>query len=105
MQTLCTDLTPVLSYLMGLFTRSPQPSTLDQDFIQRYWDLASHVDALEAQLDERLDELERRYKRAEQSERRLDQKRADEPCADVEAQEGRRQSVFDIARRAINESG
>jgi len=79
-----------------------QPSTLDQDFITRYWDLSSRVDALTAQLDERLDELERRYKRAEQSERRLDAKRADTPCPEDEEPPGRRYGVMDIARRVVD---
>lgn len=63
------------------FTRH-KPPTIDQDFITRYWDLAGKVDKLESVLDERLDEVERRYKRAEQAERRLEGKRveADKPC-------------------------
>jgi len=86
---------------MWPFSTKLPPSTLDQDFIQRYWDLSARVDALSAQLDERLDELERRYKRAEQSERRLDSKRAEEDWPDDEQPSGRRQTVYDIAKRAM----
>ncbi len=87
---------------MWPFSTRAQPSTLDQDFIARYWDLHSHVSALEAQLDERLDELERRYKRAEQSERRLDEKRSEEsPCPDA-TPDGAARSVFDIAKRVVD---
>jgi len=84
------------------FSTQPQPNTLDQDFIARYWDLQSHVNALEAQLDERLDELERRYKRAEQSERRLDEKRVKSPCDEDLPPSGRRYGVMDIAKRVVD---
>jgi len=87
---------------MWPFSTSVPPSTLDQDFIKRYWDLSSRVDSLDAQLDERLDELERRYKRAEQSERRLDEKRDKPPCPDDVANPVERTSVYDIAKRAMN---
>lgn len=90
---------------MWPFSTSPQPPTLDQDFITRYWDLEGRVTALDAQVTERLDEVERRYKRAEQSERRLDEKRAESPCPEDEQPSGRRQSVFDIARTAMNGAG
>lgn len=84
------------------FTPPPLPNTLSQDFIERYWDLESRVTALDAQITERLDELERRYKRAEQSERRLDEKRAKEtPCPDA-TPDGAARSVFDIARRVVD---
>lgn len=89
---------------MGWFSTPEPPSTLDQDFIQRYWDLVGRTDSLEAHLDDRLDELERRYKRAEQSERRLDEKRAKEtPCPDA-TPDGAARSVFDIAKRVMRES-
>jgi len=43
--------------------------------IARYWDLSARVQTLEDRLDSSLDELQRRYQRAEQAERRMDQKR------------------------------
>ena len=65
------------------FRQKVQPSTLDQDFISRYWDLVGRVDSLEAHLDDRLNELEKRYKRSEQAERRLQEKRElANPCED-----------------------
>ena len=87
---------------MGWFSDSVQPSTLSQEFIERYWDLESRVTALDAQMTERLDELERRYKRAEQSERRLDEKRQDIPCPEQAEAGSVRTSVYDIARKAMN---
>jgi len=70
---------------MKLFKRSSSVSTIDQDFITRYWDLVGRVDALEAHLADRLDELEKRYKRAEQSERRLKEKQQKgEDCEDCD---------------------
>ncbi len=88
---------------MWPFSTQAQPPTLDQEFITRYWDLAARVDSLESQLDGRLEYLEKTYKRAEQSERRLDEKRAREtPCSDA-TPEGDARSVFDIARRAASE--
>jgi len=74
---------------MWPFTDSTQPSTtptLDQEFIARYWDLEGRVVAMESNIDDRLHELEKRYKRAEQAERRLDGKQADDsPCPDEPA--------------------
>lgn len=89
---------------MWPFSASPQPSTLDQDFITRYWDLVGRVDKMETHLDDIMDEIERRYKRAEQSERRLDAKRANSPCPEDEEPPVRRQSVYDIASRVVNGS-
>jgi len=87
---------------MRWFSTSPQPSTLDQDFITRYWDLVGRVDKMETHLDDIMDEIERRYKRAEQSERRLDEKRAkDTPWPDEEQPPVRRYGVYDIARRVL----
>lgn len=65
------------------FARHRAP-TIDQDFVTRYWDLAGRVDKMEGHLDDRLDDLERRYKRSEQAERRLEGKKAEaaKPCPD-----------------------
>jgi len=82
------------------FSRAPRAPTLDQDFVTRYWDLSGKVDSLEARVEDRLDEIERRYKRAEQAERRLDAKRAEEsPCADNPPENGS-SGLYDLARRA-----
>jgi len=87
------------------FASTPKPPrTLDQDFITRYWDLVGRVDKMEAHLDDILEEVQRRYKRAEQSERRLDEKRERSPCDDEQEVPENRTSVFDIARRAIDGS-
>lgn len=71
---------------MWPFTAPLQTSTtpvLDQEFIARYWDLEGRVIHLESNVDDRLHELEKRYKRAEQSERRLlEGKKAPGDCED-----------------------
>jgi len=75
--------------------------TLSQEFISRYWDIEGRVGNLESTLDERLDELERRYKRSEQAERRLDQKRAAvPPCPDDLDPADDGGSIYALARRA-----
>lgn len=56
---------------------SKRPQTLSEEFVTRYWDLEARVSGLETKLEERLEELQRRYQRAEQAERRLDAKRID----------------------------
>jgi len=86
---------------MWPFSRQLHSSTLSQDFIQRYWDLSARVDSLEGTLDARLDYLEKTYKRAEQSERRLEQKRSGEtPCPDIVPDGAAPSSLYRLARRA-----
>jgi len=63
------------------FRSKPAPNSIDQDFITRYWDLSGRVESLEAHVDDRLHELEKRYKRSEQAERSLAKKK-EGPCAD-----------------------
>lgn len=69
---------------MWLFSARAQPNTLSQEFIARYWDLEAKVSAMQLLIDDQLHELELRYKRSEQAERRLEEKRdgAASPCAD-----------------------
>lgn len=55
---------------------------LSEELVERIWDLNGRLKQLEATLDERLDELAKRYRRAEQSENRLEAKRAASPCDD-----------------------
>jgi len=70
---------------MWPFSSTSPPSSIDQDFITRYWDLKAQVDGMQLLIDDQLHEIENRYKRAEQSERRLAQKREEgSPCADEE---------------------
>jgi len=49
---------------------------LTQELVERTWDLSGRLKQLESTLNERLDELSKRYRRAEQSEKRLDDKNA-----------------------------
>lgn len=59
-------------------------SLLTEELVQRTWDQAGRLKHLEDTLDERLEDLSKRYRRAEQSEKRLDDKKASTPCADEE---------------------
>jgi len=59
-----------------------EASPLSEELLERIWDLSGRLKQLESNLDERLNELAARYRRAEQSERRLDEKRSSSPCAD-----------------------
>lgn len=69
------------------FRSKPAPNSIDQDFIRRYWDLAGRVESVEAHVDDRLLELEKRYKRAEQAERSLAKKK-EGPCEDAPGYRG-----------------
>ena len=68
---------------MSIFKTKTAPK-LTEELIQRMWDLQGRLKLLESTLEERLDELSRRYRRAEQSEKRLDDKKASTPCDDAE---------------------
>lgn len=64
---------------MGLFSFK-RVQTLDEEFVERYWDLKARVGALEDRLEAALDDLQRRYQRAEQAERRLEAKQTNGPA-------------------------
>jgi len=66
------------------FFKSKETPGLTQELIERTWDLSGRLKQLEGNLDERLTELAARYRRAEQSEKRLDDKKASAPCEDEE---------------------
>jgi len=67
---------------MGLFSRK-RASTLTEELTQRVWDGNARIKQLEDRLDASLDELAKRYRRAEQSEARFERKKADkEDCDD-----------------------
>jgi len=68
------------------FRKGKAPPSLSEELVQRVWDLSGHLKQLEGNLEERLDELAKRYRRAEQSEKRLDDKQASSPCDDPEKQ-------------------
>jgi len=68
---------------MWLFKSKETPG-LTQELIERTWDLSGRLKQLESVLDDRLTELANRYRRAEQSEKRLDDKKATTPCEDEE---------------------
>jgi len=85
---------------MGFF-RGKEASGLSEELVQRVWDVSARLKQLEGNLDERLAELSARYRRAEQSEKRLDEKRAARPCDDDEPV--RKQHPYLAARRKRRE--
>jgi len=70
---------------MGFF-RIKDPPGLTQDLVQRVWDLTGRIEQLEDRLEAKLDDLAKRYRRAEQSESRLEKKKG-EPCLDCPDEE------------------
>jgi len=68
---------------MWPFKRNTAP-LLTEELVQRTWDLQGRLKHLESTLEERLEDLSKRYRRAEQSEKRLDDKKASTPCEDEE---------------------
>lgn len=69
---------------MWLLKTKPAP-VLTEELIQRVWDCSSRLKQLEDRLDAKLDDLSVRYRRAEQSQARLERKQAASPCDDAEA--------------------
>jgi len=68
---------------MWFRTKKTAPG-LTEDLVQRVWDCTSRLKQLEDRFDGQLEELSKRYRRAEQSEKRLEGKKAS-PCEDEEA--------------------
>jgi len=62
------------------FSKKNTAPLLTEELVQRIWDLNGRLKHLESTLDERLEDLSKRYRRAEQSEKRLDDKKASTPC-------------------------
>jgi len=69
------------------FRNIKQPVTLSEDLVERVWDCNSRIKQLEDRFDAQLDELSKRYRRAEQSEARFELKKQ-EPCSDAGVAEG-----------------
>lgn len=67
--------------LMGFF-KTERPETLLEEHVQKLWDLSSRIKQLEDRFEGQLDELSKRYRRAEQSEARLERKRVSGDCDD-----------------------
>lgn len=67
------------------FRKTKPAPPLTQELVEAVWDVKGHLKQLESNLEERLEELAKRYRRAEQSEKRLDDKTASSPCEDQEA--------------------
>jgi len=91
------------------FSNKNTAQVLTQELVERTWDLAGRLKHLESTLDERLEDLSKRYRRAEQSEKRLDDKKASTPCEDEEKARrprgylGARQARLDSLNRRIRE--
>lgn len=66
---------------MAWFKRK-EASILSEEIIERIWDVTARLKALESHFDASLEELARRYRRAEQSQRKLDAKKDCEDCED-----------------------
>jgi len=64
---------------MKLFSKKTAPG-LSEELILRVWDLNGRIKQLEERFEAQLDELSKRYRRAEQSEARFERKKA--PCDD-----------------------
>lgn len=94
---------PLSSFLrnlpsMGFFKAKPV-ETLSHELVERVWDLQGRIKHLEGILDNELEELKKRYARAEQSERRLEQKKAKTPCDDVIESEDQHPAILALKRR------
>jgi len=64
--------------------KGKQVSSLTEELVQRVWDINGRLEQLEGNIKAHLEELSRRYKRAEQGELRLDKKREEKGCEDCE---------------------
>ena len=69
------------------FRKTKEPPSLTEDLVQRVWDCSSRLEQLEDRFKAQLDDLSVRYRRAEQSEKRLEDKRAPSPCEEEAAAE------------------
>jgi len=66
------------------FKRTKPPLQLSEELVQRVWDLSGQIKQLEDRIDAALEDLERRYRRAEQGERRWEAKQKGSDCEDEE---------------------
>ena len=83
---------------MGL-RRTKEPKGLTEELIHRTWDLDGRIKQLEDRFEAQLDELSKRYRRAEQSEARFDRKAVDRDCDDGSGDSG--DDVGDLAIQAL----
>jgi len=61
----------------------PAPG-LTEELTQAVWDVKGRLKQLETNMEAHLDELSKRYRRAEQSEKRFEDKKASGDCEDCE---------------------
>jgi len=81
------------------FWHSKRPEGLTKELIERVWDLGGRLEQLEDRLDAKLDDLSKRYRRAEQSEIRLEKKKASGDCADEEPSSDEHPAIVALKRR------
>lgn len=84
------------------FRSTQQRPTLLEEHVQKLWDQSSRLKQLEDRFEERLDELSKRYRRAEQSEARFERKKADPECDDCEDEIAVHPAIAALKKRQNN---
>jgi len=84
------------------FRNREQRPTLLEEHVQKLWDQTSRLKQLEDRFEERLDELSKRYRRAEQSEARFERKKEPEECDDCEDESGVHPAIAALKKRQNN---
>jgi len=79
--------------------RSIGPESIMQEHIQRLWDMSARLKALEDRFDSSLDELAKRYRRAEQSERDRKKREEKEPEAAEPVAPERHPAILELLER------
>jgi len=86
--------------LASMWFSSPKPApSLTQDLVERTWDIEGRLKQLEDRLTAELDELSKRYRRAEQSEKRLADKRTSSDCEDCDDEPAVHPAIAALKRR------
>jgi len=85
------------------WNKSPKgPQTLLEEHIQRVWDLSARLTALEDRMAASLEELSKRYRRAEQAERdrkKRDLKHGDQIDLEMDIVAPRHPAIVDLMKR------
>ena len=93
---------------MWWFKKSKGAESLLEEHVKRLWDMRARITALEDRFEASLDELAKRYRRAEQSERDRKKREKDPRQIDIEEQiaaETRHPAIVDLlSRRSIHAS-
>jgi len=81
------------------FFSTDKVETARIDLIERLTDLSGRLKGLEDRFDAKLDDLSARYRRAEQSERRLEEKRDSSECDDPDDDSDLHPALVALKRR------